>query len=209
MGKHVLPGGDIEFKRSPAEINAYFKWKGSPVGKLFDWLDNLKEQQAVGCYYGKWSAWPSMVINAKEHRMKKLMGMFLVSMMLVLGYSGISHALDFKVGPFFTQFRDVTAYHRNFGKDEVPRMATGIAGSTLAKMNHNGVEIASFFTPFVMGGTTVTGEARPTAIFGAELINLMGLRFGVDYNTDDSKWGMMFGISLTGLAEQFANTPTK
>ena len=139
--------------------------------------------------------------------MKKLLLLLFCAFFIQFWPGSAAYALEFKVGPYFTEFKDVTAYHRNFGKDEVSRMATGLAGSTLAKLSHKDVWIADVFTPYVMGGTTVSGQANPTAIFGAEIINLMGLRFGVDYNTEDAKWGMVFGVSLTGLAQQFTKRP--
>ena len=137
--------------------------------------------------------------------MKTIMTVFVMSVMLM---ASTSWALDVNVGPYFDGFKDVTGYTRNLSSNEVPRAATGLCGSTLARVSHNGQWLADLLSPCAFGATTLTGESNPTAILGAEAINFLGMRVGLGYNTNDSKWSVFFGISLTGAAGQLTKAAT-
>ena len=117
-----------------------------------------------------------------------------------------SEAVEFKVGPYTDGTAAVTAYAHDFSRTGTSRAATGICGMTLARVSYQGKWIADVFTPCALGATTIQGEASPTGLIGAELVNVLGLRGGVYYNTADADHRLTWtlGINLLGLTNKVA-----
>ena len=133
------------------------------------------------------------------------MRMLLGVIVLVLGIASSALAqtptlpgLKFSLGPFTENTgAAVTAYAKDFGKGSAARVATGLCGGTLFRVTNQGKWLADLITLCGLGATTVQGEASPTALIGGELINLMGLRLGVYYNTETKPSGANWAEHFT------------
>lgn len=126
--------------------------------------------------------------------------------MLFLGlFTMNAQAIDLQLAPK-GEIRDVTSYA--IGLDRSSRAATGLCGGSLASFSHEGRWIGNLLTPCVFGGVIVdSGEQSNTsAILGLEMVNLLGIRFGMGYVTEGSHnendWTYLVGISLSDLGKR-------
>ena len=137
---------------------------------------------------------------------KKGMGclMALLSVFLALPLTAqAAEGWSFDVGPYTPNFATPTAYI--VGKN-LSYSGQGIAGMTLARVNHGGKWVADVFTPQGFGALSTEGTG--TGVLGVEIINLLGIRVGGGYSTnsqvleDGSKpghWVLTYGVNLSGV----------
>ncbi len=122
--------------------------------------------------------------------------------------AGPTWALDFNVGPYYDGPEDVTQFVKDIGHSQTSRMATGVCNGVFAKVENDGKWIADVLSPCAFGAASYQAEdqADASALFGVQIINFMGIRFGVYRQVAgaDGSAGWVYGggISLTGAAGQ-------
>ena len=94
---------------------------------------------------------------------------------------------------------DTQKYLRPLQEGEV-LVGTGACYGPFFSAGYQDRWLADFLSICALGAVSQTGES--TATGGIDIINLLGLSAGIEYDPQNSKPFYTFGISVTGLANQ-------
>ena len=87
-----------------------------------------------------------------------------------------------------------------FSHDEATLVGTGLCYGPFFSAQVGGRWIADFLAGCALGAVSSTGENAATG--GFDIINLLGIQFGLEVDAEHRKPFFTFGINLLGLGEQ-------
>ena len=126
-----------------------------------------------------------------------------IMLLISVTRSEAAEGWSFDVGPYTPNFATPTAYI--VGKN-LSYTGQGISGMTLARLNHADKWVADIFTP--QGFGALSSDGAGTAVLGVELINLLGIRVGGGYSSNNATnpdgsapghWVLTYGVNLSGV----------
>ena len=124
--------------------------------------------------------------------------------MIISLYLRPAHSQDLPKGFHFglsekMEVTDTQKYLRPFREGEV-LLGTGACYGPFFTSGYQSRWLADFLSICALGAVSQTGES--TATGGIDIINLLGLSAGIEYDPANGKPFYTFGISVTGLANQ-------
>jgi hypothetical protein len=97
------------------------------------------------------------------------------------------------------EVKDSQKYLRPIGDGEV-LVGTGACYGPFFSASYQSRWLADALSVCALGAVSQAGESK--GVIGMDIINILGLQFGVEYDPQNSKPFYAFGISVTGLANQ-------
>lgn len=127
---------------------------------------------------------------------------FLIALICIWGLSNSVHAQEgFKFGlSEKMEISDTQKYLHPFNSEEEVLLGTGGCYGPFFSASYSGRWLADFLSVCGLGAVSETGQT--TATGGGDLINLLGLQGGIQFDAQTRKPFYTFGISLTGLGKQ-------